>query len=666
MRLKAKGKLNRNTIAALAVAILAAGLGLAANTYSLFRSLVFASYDFLLVARGERSATEATIVYLDEQSHLALNQPLNAPWDRKLHAQLVNRLNAAGAKVIVFDVVFSDPSVAGPEADAVLAYAIKSSGRVILAAERVPIGGDDYTTLMPTKVLRDAVSDERVGSAEVIPEADLEVRRLTPEVDLPSLSWVAAKFAGAAITQAGSSKEERWLNYYGPPGSVPWVSYADALDPAKVEGKIFRDKVVFIGSRIITKFAGERKDEYRSPFGFFVTKGGMFVPGVEIQATACMNLMREDWLRRQPRWIESAIIVLAGLLAGFGLMRLQPLAATGVAVAALLVGFGLCYLAMLQFSWFVLFVVAVQICCALVISVAYNSLQAYVQKRILENTLKVFLPPKLVPRFVRNPDLLQPGAEKQVLTMFFSDIANFTSMSEGMDSNDLAHLMNNYFETVIPQCIHKTDGTIAKYLGDAIFAFWNAPDPQANHAPLACEAALRFRDSDAQNVGGKTLITRIGLHTGVANVGNFGSKERVDYTALGENVNLASRLEGLNKQLGTDRLLSGDTYAAINGQFVTRAVGVFRLKGFEKAVAVHELVGWPVEAESTRAWREAFADGLQAWQSGDLPAARRHFESVLALKADDGPARFYLERISEAGEGKRPSDWTGEVTLKEK
>src|SRR5205823_14884368 len=136
----------------------------------------------------------------------------------------------------------------------------------------------------------------------------------------------------------------------------------------------------------------------------------------------------------------------------------------------------------------------------------------------------------------------------------------------------------------------KTDGMVMKFIGDAIFALWNAPDPQPDHQLRACRAAILLRDQ----IGGftfgastATLRTRIGLHTGVANVGNFGSEEKFGYDAMGENINLASRMEGLNKYLGTDVLITGDTYHDIAGQLITRRLGLFRLKGFEKAVEVH-------------------------------------------------------------------------------
>src|SRR5439155_27350748 len=251
-------------------------------------------------------------------------------------------------------------------------------------------------------------------------------------------------------------------------------------------------------------------------------------------------------------------------------------------------------------------IVVVQIVVALSWSVLFNSIQLYVQKRLYEHTLGLFLPPKLVAKFSKSPELLKPGAQKETLTFLFSDIAEFTSISEKMDGDELAGMMNDYFRPAVDNCIHKTEGTVVKFIGDAVFAFWNAPDATPDHAKRACEAALLFRDHSKTPVRGRLLRTRIGLHTGVANVGNFGSEEKVDYTAIGESVNLASRMEGLNKHLGTDCLISAVTKAEIGDSFVTRKLGEFQLKGFVGFVEVHELIGFPDEIESTRLWREAF------------------------------------------------------------
>jgi len=628
-----------------------------------------------MVLRGEKPADEAVIVYLDEKSHQALNQPLNAPWDRTLHAKLIDRLTAAGAKAIVFDVVFSDPSVDGAAADETLVTAIKESKRVILAADCVPLGPGQAHAILPIELLETNAAG--IGSAEVLPDPDLVVRKHTPDTEfsgytLPSLAWAAAEFVGApAATNNAVRQQSRWMNYYARPGALPSTSYVDALDPTAVPDNFIRGKLVFIGSRIKTKFAGERKDEYRNPFGFFMTQkmieqGAMFMPGVDIQATACLNLLRGDWWSRLPERTERLMVVAFGLLVGFGLVRLKPLTATLVAVGSLAVLVGAGYGAAVQKSWFVVFLFAIQVGFALVVAAAYNSIHAYVQKRLAEQMLALYLPPKLVEKFSTNPKFLKPGAEKQILTLFFSDIADFTRISDGLDSDRLAHMMNEYFETAVSQCIHKADGTLVKYIGDAIFAFWNAPDPNANHQLRACEAALLFRNVQVTAPNGSPLRTRVGIHTGEANVGNFGSVERVDYTALSEHVNLASRLEGLNKYLGTERLISGATKEGVGDRLIMRAVGCFQLKGFEKPVEVFELVGFPDEAEASRPWREAFEQALKNYQSGDTILAEMGFRQVLEMHPADGPSRYYLDRLKEMGEQPLQGDWTGVTMMKEK
>jgi adenylate cyclase len=298
--------------------------------------------------------------------------------------------------------------------------------------------------------------------------------------------------------------------------------------------------------------------------------------------------------------------------------------------------------------------------------VLFNSVQLYVQKRLFEFTLGLYLSPKLVAKFSSSPALLKPGAEKQKLTLMFSDIADFTSISEKMDSDELAAMMNEYFQGAVGSCVHATDGTVVKYIGDAIFALWNAPEHQPDHAARACAAALHFRELSKQPVHGRSLRTRIGLHTGVANVGNFGSEDRVDYTAIGESVNLASRLEGLNKHLGTDCLISGATKAEIGEQFVTRKLGQFQLKGFEGLVEVHELVAFPDQVEASRAWREAFAEALNNFEQRNLVFAEIGFRRVSELKPEDGPAKFYLARIKELAEQELPEAWATHTIVKEK
>jgi len=345
---------------------------------------------------------------------------------------------------------------------------------------------------------------------------------------------------------------------------------------------------------------------------------------------------------------EESLVVLVGLILGAGLVFLRPVWAAAAALLTLgaLIGSSL-YVFSNHFVWITWTVIAVQLAVALAWSLLFNSVQLYVERRLFRYTLGLYLSPKLVDKFSGFPEMLKPGAEKHELTFLFSDIADFTSVSEGMDGDELAAMMNEYFQPAVSECIHGSEGTVVKYIGDAIFAFWNAPELQSDHAIRGCTAALRFRELSKQPVRGRMLHTRIGLHTGVANVGNFGSADRVDYTAIGENVNLASRLEGLNKYLETDCLISGATREKLDDRFVTRRLGLFQMRGFEGLVEVHELVGGREVEEQTRPWREAFRQALENFEQRNVEFAAMGFQRVLELKPEDGPSKFYLNRIQQ-------------------
>jgi len=250
----------------------------------------------------------------------------------------------------------------------------------------------------------------------------------------------------------------------------------------------------------------------------------------------------------------------------------------------------------------------------------------------------------------------------------------------------LVLVLNDYFQTALAS-IHKTDGTVVKFIGDAIFAIWNAPETQPDHQDLACKAVAQLHADLAKYnqllkekfEAGKTKMvfkfrTRIGLHSGKVFVGNFGSSQRFDYTAIGDGVNLSSRLEGLNKYVGTDVLMSGDFHAAIAGRYVTRHVGNFKPKGFIKHLPVYELIGLlELEAE-TRAWRESFADALAKFSASQFAEAAEGFKATSRRRnehyqqthagapvIEDGPSVFYLKQIEHFQEEPPPPGWAGQV-----
>ena len=685
------------------------------------------SYDLPFVMRASIRTDEAVIVYLDEMSHSELNQPLTAPWDRALHARLIDRLMADGAKAVVFDILFTSAS-GDATADERLARAIRESGRVILA------GNFNQRETEPGIVARweefpfepFARAAAGWGNVNLLPDPDLGVRCHFPNLDqvfshtnIDWLPWAAARFAGAEVTRLyPPPAQTRWLNYYGPPGALPSVSYFKVLAPDGVPPDLFKNKVVFVGARLSADFSGKGKDEFATPY----TRWGRgSAPGVEIHATAFLNLLRGDWLTRLSVGSEVALVLLVAVLNGFVIIRWRPLAATAAALGGmLLIAIAAHAAAWYEYVWFAWVVLLLQLALGLFCSVVYNSLRLYIEKRLLEQSLAAHLSPAVVKRVLKDPSLRRQGGVKQEVSLLFSDIASFSRVSEILHPDDLLDLLNRYFEAAL-KCIHETDGTVMDLVGDAIFAVWNAPIEQPDHRERACRAAMMLRDQLVEfNASQRTfpLRTRVGLHTGIVCIGNIGSAQRFDYAAVGESTNLASRLEGLNKLLGTDVLATRQIQKAVEGKFASRRVGFFRFKGFERTAEVHELFGPSEAADGSAAWREAFAQGLACFCRRDFDAAEQAFRDTIRLRktaptgaravparssieeanasdqatfvdrpdvlrtgtvrapgaapgcaherADDGPSLFYLDKITELRLAPPPPGWIGEVALKEK
>jgi adenylate cyclase len=312
--------------------------------------------------------------------------------------------------------------------------------------------------------------------------------------------------------------------------------------------------------------------------------------------------------------------------------------------------------------------VTVQIPLALGWAILFNSIRSFVETEFLKQSLALYLSPQQVKQILRDPALLKPGVSQRHVSILFSDIASFSKISERMAAADLAKLLNDYYETAI-SCIHETGGTIMNLIGDAILAIWNAPQDQADHPERACRAAVLLSqklivfDSTRRSL---RLQTRVGLHAGDVSVGNIGSSRHFDYTVIGENVNLASRLEGLNKHLGTSVLATREIQRTVEGKMPTRLVGHFRFKGLDQVVEVHELIIAEGEAASAGQWIDAFGCGLHYFQRMDFEQAAQHFRVVLGVKPNDGPSTFYLKKIDEFRGTPPASEWFGEIDMREK
>ena len=647
-------------------------------------------YSLPFAAGTNRSTREVVLLYQDEASTRELKQSLTAPWSRALHAQLLDKLTQEQARAVIFDMVFDSETADDP----VFAAALTRNGHGYLGAtfattNEIPLPGagdgpgrrDGYfvekLTQRPPGIYRAARGWGLLTFRPI--DSDFGVRRLfagKPRDGLPpwpAIAWRVAQDLGAALPEDPAEQfQPRWLNYYGPASQVTSLSYHRALlANSDLEPGYFKDRIVIIGGRSQLATEGKRLlDEFSTPWARW--RGRAFTPGAELHATALLNLLHHDWLERVPFGAETGFVVGFGIALGM-LRWLRPWRAVVVVVAAGLILFAASCLLQwhgrLWWDWAV--PVAVQLPCALVLAVGSRYYLEEARKRKLRSAFGFYLSPDLASEIAERDFPLAPGGEKVVATLVFTDLEGFTMLSEKLgDSARLGAVLTDYFTRTTDEILREK-GTVIKFIGDAVYAAWGAPLPQPDHAERAVRAAWRLSQVSEMDVAipqadgsiaSVHVRTRVGIHTGEALAGNLGSARRFDYTLIGDTTNLASRLEGINKQLGTTILLSDDTTRELGGRFLLRPLGRFRVVGKTQAIGIHELLG-----EDSRVrpdWLVAFDAALAAWTAGDLAAARAGFESVVQSRGGkDGPAQFYLARIPRATVG---PDWTGEIRLDEK
>jgi adenylate cyclase len=270
----------------------------------------------------------------------------------------------------------------------------------------------------------------------------------------------------------------------------------------------------------------------------------------------------------------------------------------------------------------------------------------------------------VIERILEDPDQLRLGGERRELTILFSDLAGFTSLSEGLDPQELTHLLNDYLSEM-SEFILAAGGTLDKYEGDAIIAFWNAPLSQPDHALAACRAALKCNQRLLQRAPeyekrlGRALWARIGINTGPVVVGNMGSRQRFDYTVLGDAANLASRLEGANKVFGTPLMVSEDTWKQTRGELRGRKLGRLKVVGRRESVVVYQPLAKADRKVSHE--MEVFAQGLDLVEKRKWQAALSCFKTI----ETDPAAKAYIHKLSQLA-SESPDAWDGVWNLTNK
>jgi adenylate cyclase len=455
------------------------------------------------------------------------------------------------------------------------------------------------------------------------------------------------------------------INYRGPRGSYPYISIADVVTRQFPPGS-FNGKIVLVGASA-TGIGDLRTTPY----------GGINYPGVEVHANVIDNMLNHGFLvrgARQVLWDLLAILFL-GIPLGIWMALVQPRWMWfGAALLIPLVAAD--YGAFLRGWWLNFTIPAMTLTGNVLLVSLYRALVEEKEKRKVRTAFGQYLSPEVIRRLLVNPRLVEP--KKTDITVMFSDIRGFTSISEKLDAQELALFLNQYLSDMT-RIVFSYHGTLDKYIGDAVMAFWGAPFEEEGHAARGCNAALEMmkrvrelqKEWEAQ--GKPKLEIGIGLNTGVASVGNMGSALRYGYTALGDTVNLSSRLEGLNKDYGTHIIVNETTYqAAKDDGFVFRELDLMRVKGKLQPVTIYQLMGRQTDsaangsAEELGTQQEMFALARELYRNRQWKAAESAFQQFLDKWPKDGPSRVYLERCQEYIAAEPPANWDGVFVMTHK
>lgn len=457
------------------------------------------------------------------------------------------------------------------------------------------------------------------------------------------------------------------IDFHGPSRTYPWYSMSDVvagkLPNSEDMKKAFGGKIVLIGPTALG--IGDLRPTPFETAGF---------PGVEVHANFIDNLLTGQFIHRglMENVIDIGFILLFSLAAGV-LLSVVPATRATLLLFILLGLFWWLnyYLFASQRIWIAFFLPTATLALTYGLVVSYRFFFEEREKKKMRATLCQYVAPGIVDLLLKNPDLLRLGGEEKELTAMFTDIRGFTAISEGLSPGALVDLLNEYLSEMTA-VIFRNWGTLDKYIGDAIMAFWGAPFPQPDHAERACRAALEMlqvlkRLQERWVAEGRSEINiGVGLNTGPMVVGNMGSDSRFNFTIMGDNVNLASRLEGINKEFGTRLIISEYTYRAAAKNLVVRELDLIRVKGKMRPVRIYELLALNNEKEKFIDLVERFQQGLECYRGGQWDTATEIFEKLVRDYPADKPSRVFLDRCQHLMGQPPEGVWDGVYTMTHK
>jgi adenylate cyclase len=696
--------------------------------------------------RGERpGGKEIVIVGMDEKTLSKLGSA--RVFKRDNFARLINKLAEARPKAIGLDINFPEPDVSDPENDRRFAEAIRSADSVVLgiylylenktgpkrpseeldpemlrlvqkkqifAVESIPPGGRDPLAFFLAnkregnlpELTKSAVSfgfvnfhPDSEGRLQYQPQLieyggrlypSLDIQLLRKYFDAPTSPMVhysvdgEIQAVGVGPYQIPTDQFGRLMvDYSGKAGTYPTVSMIDVMEGG-ISPDVFKDKIVLVGAPTLGL-----KDVIPTPFD-------PTLPGVELHANVLDNILHGRYVYRKG-FVDLAIVLVFGIALGYLLPKLNAISSVVHTIVILVAFAAFNYWAFVRLNWFLsLAYPGLSLIVTSAALITYKYVTEEREKKRTKQTFQHYLDPSVIEQVLNQPEMLRLGGDKRELSVLFSDIRGFTSFSEKMAPTEVVQFLNQYFEKM-QSLIWQNKGTLDKLMGDAVMCFWGAPLEIKDHAMRGVVTALEMIQAveDLRGVlvlpGGARFDIGIGVNTGQMVVGNMGSQVRKAYTVMGDNVNLGSRLESLNKYYGTRIIISDTTYHAVREMVLCRELDTIQVKGKSEAVTIYEPIGLrrleferrrgpdrrgstTIKKRLVKAFimlrhgerrhedrrlgserllvnaaqeeiKTMYEHALALYRRGDFDGAEIGFDHVQSLNPSDGPSRLMKDRI---------------------
>ena len=736
----AAGRRSTKSIRALSVGLAAAAIGIVLMLSGALRGAERTTWDWRvrLLAAPTEATDDIALVFVDQESLelMSSQNGIDWPWPRSFYGFMLTFFEAAGAASVTFDIIYEDAGVFGVEDDLQMKSAAAGYGRTAYAIAMRRLGRDNPEE-WPDYV---APPDLQVsGASSSVLEANTYSGATFPHPDVVPPNAVLGD-AQQENDPDGVFRRYRLVSYHLDQ-PVPTLGLAPLLAADDTGISIeFRNGVAYAGDKVIPvdrdgrvllryttpervdPETGDTLPAYHDWYpafdvvisGFNLASGGeptldptLFegkhvligpsaaglldlrpnplnprAPGVTAHATALDNLLSNDFLREFPVWATVLLLIALAVGGAYAATYAEKTYTEALIIVGFLILVPLFAVGgyLLDF-WVPMMVPLVALVVALAGANVANYATEGAEKRFIRGAFSQYLSPSVIADIEADPSKLELGGVERELTMFFSDIQGFTTLSEGLSPTQLAGFLQHYL-TEFVEIIQSEGGTIDKFEGDAIIAFWNAPLELADHPIRGVRAALRCQrrlaelrplyleetgsvdpESGVPGVG-KEIVTRIGLNTAKVSVGNFGSRTRMDYTALGDGMNLAARLEGANKVFRSVLMISRATRDQLDEDFRSRELGRLQVVGRVEPVTVFQPM-FAADYAADAGLYETYGEGLRLWYNNRLDEARERFVSI----ADsDNPASRMVEQIDVwlAKPPQTRKGWSGVVSLTEK